>query len=508
MLNILLVDDEATERDGISYLIKKYEMPLNISEATNGKKALEYIRSNNIDILFTDIKMPYMDGLELAKETFKYDKNIKIIIFSAYSELEYAKKALEANAVNYLLKPIEIEEFKNVITEVINSCEDEQKKAEYNRNLVEFDKKKLFYKLLTGGYLQEFEKEQLNEYNALFQDKWIALINIETQNSIFPKNEKVFIKLLESYMPYSYEYINIYPHSAYLILYNKNRMNTEKIENAIKLLNRDIRLLIKDSASFIIGESFNDRNKISDKAEILNSIRNDIYGFENTILFEEKIKQGRDYSTEGIEHIKNEIINAIDDKNLDQISMYADKLIKSLVRNKAISKIYVNNIFYDVLMKLYVKFGVFDKTIIHKRIESLIRCRDEESLEYVFQGILKEIAKNYNMKIIDGQGIAKKVIQIIEMEYMNDLSLSYIAEKVNFTPSYLSYIFKKETGSNVIKYITDYRMEKAKKLLEEGKLKIIQIGKICGYENQPYFNRLFKNYYGVTPRQFKEKHND
>ena len=225
-------------------------------------------------------------------------------------------------------------------------------------------------------------------------------------------------------------------------------------------------------------------------------------------MFEEKIKQGRDYSTEGIEHIKNEIINAIDDKNLDQISMYADKLIKSLVRNKAISKIYVNNIFYDVLMKLYVKFGVFDKTIIHKRIESLIRCRDEESLEYVFQGILKEIAKNYNMKIIDGQGIAKKVIQIIEMEYMNDLSLSYIAEKVNFTPSYLSYIFKKETGSNVIKYITDYRMEKAKKLLEEGKLKIIQIGKICGYENQPYFNRLFKNYYGVTPRQFKEKHND
>ncbi len=88
---------------------------------------------------------------------------------------------------------------------------------------------------------------------------------------------------------------------------------------------------------------------------------------------------------------------------------------------------------------------------------------------------------------------------------MNDLNLDYIANEINFAPAYLSYVFKKETGSNVIKYITDYRMEKAKRLLEEGKLKIIQVAQACGYGNQSYFNRLFKNYYGVTPKQFKEK---
>ena len=64
MLKILLVDDEATEREGIEFLIKRYEFPLNIAKAVNGKEALEYIKKNHIDILFTDVKMPFMDGLE------------------------------------------------------------------------------------------------------------------------------------------------------------------------------------------------------------------------------------------------------------------------------------------------------------------------------------------------------------------------------------------------------------------------------------------------------------
>ncbi|MEG1870765.1 MAG: response regulator, partial [Peptostreptococcaceae bacterium] len=75
MLEILLVDDERSEREGISYLIKKYKLPLNISEAPNGKKALEHIQSNRVDILLTDVEMPHMDGLELAKKTCKYNRD-------------------------------------------------------------------------------------------------------------------------------------------------------------------------------------------------------------------------------------------------------------------------------------------------------------------------------------------------------------------------------------------------------------------------------------------------
>lgn len=508
MLEILLVDDEKSEREGISYLIKKYELPLNISEAPNGKKALEHIQSNRVDILFTDVEMPYMDGLELAKETCKYNKDIKIIIFSAHSQFEYAKKALEANAINYLLKPIELDEFNKVMCDVIKLCEDQKSDSEYIETLKELDRKMFLYKLMTGGYLKDIEKKKINEIQKNFDNSWIVLINVETQNCVFVENENIFLKLLKTYMPYNYEYINIYPHSAYLLLYSKNKMNNEKIGDAIRLINRDIRLLMNDSSSFIVGQTFNDINKIAEKAVALNLIRSEIYDFENNILFEEKIICNAGYYVEDIEKVKRDVIKAIEDKELDKVNIYTNKLIKSIVRNKSISKIYVSNVFYDLMNKLYVKFGVSDRGIIHKRIESLIRCRDEAELERTFQSILEEIANNYDVKIQDCKSIAKKVIKVVESQYMEDLSLDYIAEEVNFAPAYLSYVFKKETGSNIIKYITDYRMEKSRELLKEGKLKIIQVAKSCGYDNQSYFNRLFKNYYGVTPKQFKEHHND
>ena len=91
------------------------------------------------------------------------------------------------------------------------------------------------------------------------------------------------------------------------------------------------------------------------------------------------------------------------------------------------------------------------------------------------------------------------------MLFRSDIGLEEIAEKVCLTASYVSFIFKKETGYNLVKYLTDYRMKKAKELLEESNWKIVDIGKACGYTNQPYFNKLFKNYYGVTPKQYREQ---
>lgn len=87
MYKILVVDDESIEREGISFLIEKYKFPLEVAQATNGKTALEYMRTHPIDILLTDVKMPQMDGLELARHTFEKYPDVRILVFSAYSAL-------------------------------------------------------------------------------------------------------------------------------------------------------------------------------------------------------------------------------------------------------------------------------------------------------------------------------------------------------------------------------------------------------------------------------------
>ena len=98
-------------------------------QASNGAEAARYIRSHEVDILFTDVKMPVMNGLDLAKEVNEFDPRIQIIIFSAYGEFEYAKQALEANAVSYLLKPIELDEFRRLMDDVIDTVN--QRKEQY-----------------------------------------------------------------------------------------------------------------------------------------------------------------------------------------------------------------------------------------------------------------------------------------------------------------------------------------------------------------------------------------
>ena len=127
-------------------------------------------------------------------------------------------------------------------------------------------------------------------------------------------------------------------------------------------------------------------------------------------------------------------------------------------------------------------------------------------------GVLEEIMASLQgtpePQTEDSSAIIRQVQKIVDAEYGEPLSLEYIAEKVYITPSYLSYIFKQMTGQNLIKYITDLRMYKARRMVADGNLKISQIAKNCGYDNPSYFNKLFKNYFGVTPRQYREGERD
>ena len=140
MYNILIVDDEKIERSGIRMLLKRMGIELGVFEACNGKQALEYLTSDkntgigHIDILLTDVKMPFMDGIELIKNVMHNDISLKTIIFSGYNEFEYAKLAVKLGVKDYILKPVDPSEFSSTITGVITELDEEHKKDEdYNR---------------------------------------------------------------------------------------------------------------------------------------------------------------------------------------------------------------------------------------------------------------------------------------------------------------------------------------------------------------------------------------
>lgn len=224
MFRILLVDDEAQEREGIRFLIEKYRLPLSVVEAQNGQKALEYLKGHPVDILFTDVKMPYKDGLELAKETFQFNPDIRIIIFSAYGEFEYAKRAMEANAVDYLLKPIELDEFEKVMNKVIGDLERQREESKQEQEQKEASMKRVFYKVFTGGSVSASDLGMLEEYFRTIGKERKVLISLESGRNIFEQQEEVFLKLLHTYIRIPCEYVNLYPDSSVVLLADENRI--------------------------------------------------------------------------------------------------------------------------------------------------------------------------------------------------------------------------------------------------------------------------------------------
>ena len=168
------------------------------------------------------------------------------------------------------------------------------------------------------------------------------------------------------------------------------------------------------------------------------------------------------------------------------------------------SRLYIQNLLYSVVKAVYdITVGTsFEKMLISA--EALFQENDLRTMLQEYDRILELMLDSLEQEKVDEPRIVQSIKNLVEKEYMKDISLNYVADKVNLAPAYVSYIFKKETDQTLVKYITDIKMQKAKQLLEEGNLKIVQIGRACGYENQSYFNRLFKNYYGVTPKQYRE----
>ena len=126
MYNILIVDDEKKEREGIALLLKRFGFPLRTAFAQNGEDALKIMEKNYFDILLTDIKMPYMDGIQLIRETQKRGLNPICIIYSAYGEFEYAQNAISLGVQEYLLKPVKLDAFKALFEKIIEICQEKE----------------------------------------------------------------------------------------------------------------------------------------------------------------------------------------------------------------------------------------------------------------------------------------------------------------------------------------------------------------------------------------------
>lgn len=519
MYRILIVDDEKIERDGLRYLIEFHKLPLQIAEAANGKKALEYLSDHQIDILITDIKMPSMDGLSLAEAVKEMNPEVKIIIFSAYGEFEYAKKAIHLSVVHYILKPAIISEFLDVFHKVIKLCEEDRLKRKQEKALLEsyrkykgYEKEKLLLDMIHTQVLDfHLIRERMLDLELEYILEDIVLLLVDIESRFFESYHDLFKKRLNQMVQSKYEFININECQSVIFLkfddqYEDPSILQELGQSLIKFVSGISTSLV----TIVISNRVSGIDEIQAEYERLEHVADFRFFYHESVILpaDRYLSDPKEFNVQA-DRFMHKINKDILAGHFFEIEADFSGYFNSLKGSEGVSTLYVKYICLDLIRKVYETAGKVNASEFQAIAESIFKTSHLQDLKELVISYLSRVREEHIKGIpSDKQNIKKVIADILSMihqQYSQDIGLESIAKSVFLSPGYLSGLFKKETGQSLVKYITLYRIERAKELLLNTNMKINEISQSVGFHNHSYFGMVFKNYIGKNPIQFREE---
>lgn len=500
MYNILIVDDEKIERNGIRFLMKQFGMELNIHEANNGAKALEFLEKNQVDILLTDVKMPFMDGIELCSEIRNRGWNMKILIFSGYSEFEYARMAVKLGVSEYILKPVDPEEFQKSMKNVIHDLDEERLVSSKMETSRQYMIEHVLYLLVNGTPLTEIENSFGTLLELDFLDELKKMMLIETDSDFFGKAGTEFADTLLTEVSAKFHYLNLNLRQSLLIFTEEN----VPVYDIAHHIHDFIKVKYQENGYVAIGSEIEKADELCEKLDELETLMENKFYVTNTYVFgkQEEADSSTMFPSQD-DSLMKQMHQDIKMKDISSLEDHIEKLCEKYQNNLGFSQIYIKFIFSNLLKDIYDNIPNHTETQLNKEIDVLYQSTDFSNVKEIIARnvqLLKDVFKQnpqmYHREI-------EYIKQYIYDNYDKELGVEQLADKVSLAPSYLSHIFKKETGQNLSKFIKAYRMEMAKKMLEETHDKIVTISYAVGYVNVSYFCQSFREYFGVSPQKYR-----
>ena len=528
---VLLVDDE---EEVVQVIMKKINWEglgfSVIGYANNGVKALEMVEEYQPDIVMTDIKMPYMDGMELANRIKAEFPATRILIFTGFDEFEYAKEAVHLEVEEYILKPVNSVELTNVFTQMKIKMDQEISEKRNVEILQRYYMESLpllqanFYSTLIEGRIRESELlKYLSDYQITFSGPFFCCLVIHTSSSQAPENMNPLLlstsvqkqaeeKLGEKWKAKSFTYLG----NTVLIAQLQNESDVSELTDESDRFCRYVRRMIGAVVTVGIGTVCGNILEISKSysgAREAVSYRG-IYGATKAINIkeiapQEMLQSGSAGEMEMANLFKmirlgseQEVLDAVNrywnqisfpSKSLQQHHIAVMEMVSALYRFSSNNEISMEDFGGD-MGKLYTKLLDLEPETLHKW--------------------LRETSLSFREKLIHARSRSTKSFVLKAEEYVRnnfydeEISLDRICEILGVSSSYFSTIFKKETGKSFIGYLTDYRMEQASRLLIETNEKSYIIAKQVGYTDPNYFSYVFKRRYGVSPSKYRTEHTE
>ncbi len=528
---IILADDEEEVRKSIIKKIDWHAAGFEVvGDAENGQDALEKIEALEPDVLMTDIRMPYMDGLTLIERIRQKYPSMKVLIFSGYDDFEYAQQAIKLNVTEYILKPVNVEELTQILNRVKANLDEE---IEQRRNLDRLRERyqnslpilrELFLNDLVRGNIPPDQAEsRLREYGVdiLGARKWLtAVVNVEAQEqtagqvlSLHQELIPISVRqLMEDHLR-EYGRFALFNSTAGLTLVAA--VDGDKTQTGLIDLLGDIckecRRILEVTVTIGVGHS----------CAGLGDLRSSYQSAVEALGYKAIVGMGKTIYINDVEPVSRGRLqmDAKDESELVTAVKFGPKeKIESVVRGLAArmedAKVHLRQYqlfmlsITNCLMQLMQQYDLDpgDISSMQEHYSEILSSalHREEFTDW----IIRTACQMNEMMNRERDNTTRRVIleakRYIQENYQNpDLSVEMICRELHMSPAYFSTVFKRETGQTYIAYLTDVRLSKAVELLGETDDKTYVIAQKVGYQEQNYFSYVFKKRFGVSPTKFR-----
>ena len=534
MLKVFLVEDEIIIREGIKNNINWEQEGFQfVGEAGDGELAYPLLQKTKPDILITDIRMPFMDGLELCRLVKQEMPEVKCIILSGYDEFEYAKEGINIGITDYLVKPVSGAQLLTAVKKVGKLVEEERQQREFletfereRRENVELEKQKFFRRLVSGNRpVSSLLKEGRELGMDLAANRYrIVLFQIfsggdvegysETQNEAGRAVEEMAGKMpevltvelgLEGW--------------AFILKENGEKPLKQILSEFLEKLRKTVEETDRNLEYFggvgketerisELGRCFEEANRAF-AYRYLKKRNRIILSGEEPVGDDEGVEFGS-LNAEGLNRraIEQFLKTGLKSQAEDFLNEYFQSFGKNI--QSLLFRQYVTMDMYFAAVSMTEQLGYHSG-------ELAARCKNTQDMSAVFATVPQ--AKSYLRRVLETvlsmreeasqttyHSLLEEARAYIEENYDNEgISLNTVAANVNLSPNHFSTIFSQETGQTFIEFLTSVRMDKAKELLRGTSLKTAEIAFSVGYKDPHYFSYIFKKTQGCSPREFRSR---
>ncbi|EPY10401.1 response regulator [Paenibacillus alvei] len=498
-MRILVADDEALVRASLRSMLAELNLPVHvIGEARNGEEALRYVAERQPDLVFVDIRMPKLNGLEVIAQSRDNSPHTKWIIVSGHSEFQYAKEALRLGACNYLLKPFSLDELQDSLIHA---------QEIHDAHILDLNRK-LEHAILScmhGSSANQADLCQLGarryKVSAFYfdgclseQETLLRQQQFHEQLQLLIRNQSLTTSLHAVALPFTDGNPAIvwsWPaaHQQHAVEFQK------EMEDAVQQMCKD-EFSSSPTITTIRIEECAKLQEAAQKVEELQRIAplRMLFPMEHTLALHDLLELDQQHEWLSISHLGERVCRSFRQQDYHGYSKAIVCMEKELRR--------------------LCGTHLADLALVHRIQESISysigisidKIEDQEcwfvQLKSLGDQMIIQPPRHESMN----KDIVQQVVAFVDEHYMHNIGMKQIADMFHVTPNYLSSLFHKKHGTPFLKYVTETRMLKAKDLLlKEPHLKVQEVAEAVGYYSARHFAKLFRDYYECYPSELKEQ---